>query len=356
MDYLRAIQVPFRPTTLIMIGVFSLIMTAFLTAAAALQVVGIWALIAVLLMNIWVLKYCYVLLEHVADGATEPPVMDADMLSPFESRPVLQAALLVAGGTLCYKLGGAAGFTLGVLFLLAFPATAALLGMGSNVFQAVNPVAWFRVVRGLGPLYAALLALLVVIAGVLWLMMRWQPPMFFRVAIFLTCEVAFFGLIGSAIWLRRRELGYEPSRSPERSAARAETERVKQRARMIDEMFQSARIGKHVDATAPLARWLRELDADHVARDSLHVAEQALKWQLAPALNPIGSTLIRHLLRFGRPDAALAIFGMFRERSAQFTMDSAADLRTLAEYAESLGKDELAQSMRLETPIHQPPS
>ena len=51
-------------------------------------------------------------------------------------------------------------------------------------------------------------------------------------------------------------------------------------------------------------------------------------------------------------DVALAIFEMFRQQSARFTMDSAADLRTLAEYAESVGKEELAQSMRLETPIH----
>jgi hypothetical protein len=36
-------------------------------------------------------------------------------------------------------------------------------------------------------------------------------------------------------------------------------------------------------------------------------------------------------------------------------MDSAADLRTLAEYAESVGRDELAASMRLETPVFQPP-
>jgi hypothetical protein len=356
MDYLRAIQVPFRPTSLIMIGVFSLIMTALLTAAAALGVVGLWAVIAVALMNMWVLKYCYVLLEHIADGANEPPVMEADMLSPFESRPLLQAALLVAGGMLCFKLGGAAGVTLAAVFLLVFPATVALLGMGENVFQAMNPIAWFRVIRGLGPLYPALLALLALIAGIGWLLLRWQPPLFFIIAIFLTCEVAFFGLIGSAIWLRRRALGYEPSRSPERTEAREERARVKLRTGMLDEVFQNARIGKHVDATAPLAKWLRDADSEYAVRDSLHVAEQALKWQLLPALNPIGSTLIRHLLRFGRPDAALAIFEMFRNRSPQFTMDSAPDLRILADHAESVGKEDLARSMRLETPVAHPPA
>jgi hypothetical protein len=84
------------------------------------------------------------------------------------------------------------------------------------------------------------------------------------------------------------------------------------------------------------------------------VAEQALKWQTPAALNPIGSTLIRHLMRFGRPDAALAVFEIIRAGAPNFTMDSANDLRTLAEYAESIGREALAQSMRLETPVFQP--
>jgi hypothetical protein len=166
--------------------------------------------------------------------------------------------------------------------------------------------------------------------------------------------VGFFGLIGACIWLRRRQLGFEPSRSPERAAARVESERVKLRARMLDDIFQQSRIGNHVDATGPLAQWLRDADSDVAVRDALHVAEQALKWKTPTALNPIGSTLIRNLLRFGRPDAALAVFEMFRAQHPLFTMDSAPDLRTLAEYAESVGKEDLAQTMRLETPIHHP--
>jgi hypothetical protein len=348
MDYLRAILVPFQPASLVLISVFSLLLAFFLSVA------GFWGFIASLLIHVWILKYCYVLIEHIADGATEPPVMDADMLSPFETRPWAQGALLVAGGTLCYKLGGDLGLTLAVLLLIAFPASAALLGMGENVFQAMNPLAWYRVIRGLGPLYLVLLAALAGIAGVCWWLLRWQPPRLLGVAILLFCEVAFFSLIGSSIWLRRRALGFEPSRSPERVAARTESERVKLRAKMLDDVFQQVRMGKHVDATAPLAGWLREVDAALAVRDSLHVAEQALGWKTPAALNPIGSTLIRHLLRFGRPDAALKVFEMFRSRSAQFTMDSAPDLRTLAEYAESVGKIDLAQSMRLETPIHHP--
>ncbi len=354
MDYLQVLLVPFRPASLLLVALFSLFISFFLWAAGFLGMMGLLALLGVLVLNVWVLKYCFVLVEQLADGATEPPVLDLDMLSPFEKRPWTLAALLVVCATLCWKVDGNAGIALAVLFVLLIPAQTAQIAMGDNIFQAMNPLAWFRVIRGLGVLYPALLAALAVIVGVTALLVELPLWTLFEVGIFLLCEVGFFGLIGSCIWLRRRQLGFEPSRSPERAATREEGARVKLRAGMLDEVFRNARIGKHVDATAPLVRWLRDADGDYAVRDSLHVAEQALKWQLLPALNPIGSTLIRHLLRFGRPDAALSIFEMFRKRSPQFTMDSASDLRVLAEYAESVGKEELAQSMRLETPVVHP--
>jgi hypothetical protein len=218
----------------------------------------------------------------------------------------------------------------------------------------VNPVTLFRVIRGLGPLYIALLAAMVVYAAIGWFISGTGLWRFFVHAVHLLCEISFFALIGGCMYLRRRQLGYVAANSPERAEERAESERVKLRARMMDEVFQLARNGRQVDATAPLANWLRDLDAEHVCRDAYFAAEQVLRWENPAALNTIGSTLIRHLLRFGRPDAALAVFERLRGHTARFTMDSAPDLRTLAEYAESTGREELAASMRLETPIHHP--
>ncbi len=65
-------------------------------------------------LQIWVLKYCYVLIEQLADGATEPPVMSTDMLSPFEIRPWVQLAIIIAGTTLCMAIGGIASVVLAV--------------------------------------------------------------------------------------------------------------------------------------------------------------------------------------------------------------------------------------------------
>lgn len=347
MDSLRVLLVPFHTTNLLMVGIFSVLLTFCLW-------LGPWGWFAGWFLQVWVFKYCYVLIEQLANGATEPPVMDTDMLSPGEARPWIQAALLTIGGWTCYWIGGTTGIALGIALLVLLPATVAILGFGEEPWQVVNPVTLFRVIRGLGPYYLLMLLALVFCGAIGWALMSLDLWALLENAIALWCEVAFFSFVGASLYLRRKQLGYEPRKSPERAEARAEAERLKERARMVDDVFQLVRIGRHVDATAPLAKWLRDTDAEHASKDAYYIAEQSLKWDSPAALNPLGSTLIRHLMRFGRPDAALAVFEILRKRAPNFTMDSAHDLRTLAEYAESNGREALAQSMRLETPVYQP--
>jgi pentatricopeptide repeat protein len=347
MDHLRILLVPFQLTSLILVVVFSLLITLF---SAANSILGIAAQI---FLQIWVLKYCYVVVESLADGATEPPVMSTDMLSPFETRPWVQLGLIVAATALCTAIGGVPALVLAIVFFLLLPASIAVLGIGEPFFQAVNPLMLFRMIRGLGPYY--LLILVSIPIGIILLLQRLGAWALFQNAAFLFCELSFFSLIGGAMYLRRAQLGSEPSRSPERQAAREESERVKLRARMIDEVFQQVRIGKHVEATRPLAQWMRDLDGPTAARDAQHLVAQALGWDNISGLNTIGSTLIRHLLRAGRPDTALRIFEQLRARTPTLTIDSPDDLRTLADYAESVGREELATSMRLETPVYHGP-
>src|SRR6187549_2083944 len=101
MDHLRVLLVPFHPTNLVMVGIFSVLFTFLLSG-------GMFGIFGALFLQIWVFKYCYVVVEHLADGASEPPVMDTEMLSPLEFRPWIQAALLLGGGWICYKIGGTA--------------------------------------------------------------------------------------------------------------------------------------------------------------------------------------------------------------------------------------------------------
>jgi pentatricopeptide repeat protein len=349
MDLLRVILVPFQATSLILIGVFAFLLTFF-------ELGGIYGIFASLIIQIWVVKYCYVLVEHIADGALEPPVMSTDTLSPFEIRPWVQLAIIIAGAMLCMKIGGVAGLLLGCVLLALLPASIAVLGVGEPFYQAVNPLMLFRLVRGLGPYYLLILGSIAVYSGILQLLRALDVWSLIFHAVGLVCEISFFALIGGCMYLRRHQLGIEPSRSPERAAAREEAERVKLRAQMLDEVFQQARIGKFIEATRPLARWLGSLDGDTATRDAQFVASQVISWRMPAGLNTIGSTLIRHLLRAGRPEVALSVFERLREQSPALTLDSPDDLRALIDFAEDAGRADLATTLRLETPIIRPRS
>jgi hypothetical protein len=347
MDYLRVLLVPFNPACLILVAIVSVLLTLFGS-------VGLYGMLGTLILQVWVFKYCYVLIEDLADGKPEPPVLSTDMLSPLEIRPWVQLFIVAAAFWLCWFIGGNAGLALGVFFLALFPASVAILGFGEMPWQAINPLTLFRVIRGLGPHYLILLAAMIVYATLSWAVASVSPLRVITHAVNLFLEISFFALIGGALYMRRKQLGYEPTNSPERREAREENERTKLRAKMVDDIFQQVRLGKNVDATRPLAGWLRDLDGEYATRDALFVAEQAVRWDYTAALNPIGSTLIRHLLRAGRPDSALSVFQVLRARAPSFTMDSADDLRTLADYADSKGYDALATSMRMETPVYHP--
>lgn len=349
MDHLRVLLVPFHVTSLMLVAAFS-VLFAFLDYG------GMFGFAAGVLAQIWIVKYCYVLIEDIADGALEPPVMSTEMLSPFEIRPWVQLAIVIAGAVACNALGGNAGVLLAAILLVVLPASIAVLGVGEPFYQAVNPLMLYRLIRGLGPYYLLILISIPIYLGILALLESWGAWGLVTHAATLLCEISFFSLIGGCLYLRRHQVGIEPSRTPERTAAREETERVKLRAHMIDDVFQQARIGKYVEATRPLAQWLRTLDGETAALDAQFIAAQAMGWNMPAGLNTIGSTLIRHLLRAGRPDTALRVFERLRERNPTLTLDSPDDLRMLIDFAEGAGRDELAASMRLETPVFRPHS
>ena len=347
MDHLRVLLVPFHPTSLILIAVAAVLLSFFGSA-------GMYGMLGTLILQIWVVKYGYALVEHIADGATEPPVMSLEMLSPSEIRPWLQVGLIALGMLVCKAIGGDAGVVLGIILLALLPASMAVLGLGEAYHQAVNPLMLLRVVRGLGPYYIAILVSIPLYLGLLFVLATLGIWNLLWYAAALACEISFFALIGGCLYLRRHEIGLEPSRSPERAAAREEREREQVRARMVDDVFQQVRIGKHVEASRPLAKWLSALDGETAARDARHITGQILGWGSDAALNTLGSTLVRHLLRAGRPDAALATFEKLRQHAPAVTLDSADDLRALAEYADGIGRAELATSLRLETPVYRP--
>src|SRR6185295_8034720 len=213
MDLLRILLVPFQPASLILVVVFAVLLAICGSA-------GFYGIFAQLFLQIWVVKYGYVIIEHIADGEREAPVMDTDMLSPFETRPWVQLAIVGAGMMACFAIGGRGAWYLGTPLLLLLPASMAVLGVGEAFYQAVNPLMLWRLVRGLGVYYLLILAAIPLYAGLLYLVDRANAWSVFWHATALFCELSFFSLIGGCLYLRRHHLGLEPRHTPERSAAR----------------------------------------------------------------------------------------------------------------------------------------
>src|SRR3569832_315413 len=97
MDLLKFLRIPFQATSLVLVAIFAVLLALFDSR-------GLYGIIVQLFLQIWVLKYCYVVLEHIADGAPEPPVMDTDMLSPLEMRPWVQLGLVVGTAAMCMEI------------------------------------------------------------------------------------------------------------------------------------------------------------------------------------------------------------------------------------------------------------
>ena len=316
MDHLRVLLVPFHATNLLMVGVFALLLTFCLSARLLRAGSRAWFL------QVWVFKYCYVLVEHLADGATEPPVMDTDMLSPSNrargSRPRCSS---VGGGSVTGSAAPAGIAARRRVARCCCPATVAILGFGERPWQAVNPVTLFRVIRGLGPYY--LLMLLVARRSAprsCWLLdARRICGHCSRHAIALWCEVAFFSLVGAlpVPAPQAARIRAQPQPGARRGARRSRTRSSCARG-WSTRSSSSCASANTSTPRAPLANWLRDTrrrtrsEATRTTSPSRRCAGTR-----PAALNHHRQHVDPPSLRFGRPDAALAVFELLRKRAPE---------------------------------------
>jgi len=144
---------------------------------------GLAGLPLAILLASWFFKYAYILFDHVVNGYDEPPVLDMQMMNPVdEQRPVAQIAILglIVVGVKLVDAGFGASVATGLALLLAawLPASIAVLGLEGNAAKAVYPVLLLRFIKGLGPAYLLVLALVAAYALCLTLVVRlefWLP-------------------------------------------------------------------------------------------------------------------------------------------------------------------------------------
>ena len=134
---LRYLAVPLRTAPLLLIGTWSV----FLVMAVNARFLGIW--LGLVLLS-WFSKYCFVLMDRLAEGVVEPPVLSTEMVNPLdEQRPVILLLMMLGlyfGARAASAWVGESGHLVLLLTGAAIlPAVVAVQGATGMVVQSLNP-------------------------------------------------------------------------------------------------------------------------------------------------------------------------------------------------------------------------
>jgi hypothetical protein len=351
-ETLKYLLVPLRGASIVLIAIFSMLL---LIAASG----GLLGLPLALLTISWFFKYGFALLDHIADGVLEPPVLSYEMLNPLnESRPL---GLLLVVSTysfltevLGYWLTAEVTTALRAFGLLLLPAIIMAQAAG-GFWQSLNPILLLRLVVRVPGSYVLILA---VLAGFWWLasaLVRWLPaaelpfsvhiplPESVRIAIVMYAWLASFAMIGGVLYVRRQELGFEPTHSPERGAQKADRERQREMDHLIDRIFAEWRGGAYGNAWRTIEAHLqRSARPREELRELFARAEQWPDGRLAYRL---AQELVPQLLAARRTGDALDIARSQLRVDARFKPIASTDTIKLIELARNAGDRRTARML-----------
>ena len=348
--YLRHMLRPARDGAAGVVGGFTL--GLYLAAKA-----GLAGLPLAILLASWFFKYAYILFDHVVNGYDEPPVLDMQMMNPVdEQRPVAQIAILglIVVGVKLVDAGFGARVATGLaLFLAAWlPASIAVLGLEGNAAKAVYPVLLVRMIKGLGPAYLLVLALVAAYALCLTLVVRLEfwLPVATAMAMFATLSV--YSVLGGAIYERRDALGIEPFQSPERTAARARELELRQDQRAVDAAYDQTRIGAHANAWRLLQDWLDSRGG--AIEDYRWLCDRVANWPDARYPTRLTQEYVARLLALKRTGEALDVVTARLRLDPGFRPAAAAATLQLARMAAVGGAPRTARTLLADFAQHYP--
>jgi hypothetical protein len=157
--------------------------------------------------------------------------------------------------------------------------------------------------------------------------------------------LSIFSLIGGVIFVRRKQVGFEPRSSPEMAAAAAEVERIKRRSRALDEAYGLVRAREYRRAAEPLRQWLSGLNAQYVTMDVRAIMTQAAQWNSDRALAEVSHCVVTYLIQIAKLDLALESLTATLGQLPSYALGSEDETVALASHAKGLGDLQLARTI-----------
>jgi len=322
-----------------------LLIAAIAFGLALANFAGLFGLPLALILTSWFFKYAYALLDDVAHGLDEAPVLSMEMVNPLSQRPTAQVLICLGAWAVTQWTDGGVRAAFIALFALSLPASAAILGASGKLLQAVNPLALWTVMRALGVYYVGILALIVAGGWLAWWIVALPVWLVFKLAIVQFVVLANFNAIGAALYERREQLDLDVLRSPERAQQRLEAERTRARARMVDDIYALIRVRKYAGVAATLTAWFDATSRDELRVDAAEILQRAMSWNDLRAFSIIAPLCIVRLHDARLTGEALDAWEDALDHDPAFQLTPADKAGALAELSSLAGRRALARKI-----------
>ncbi|HXS91161.1 MAG TPA: hypothetical protein VN705_17515 [Steroidobacteraceae bacterium] len=322
---------------LLLIGTFSVL----LVLAVYARFLGIPLALIVLS---WFSKYSFVLMDRLAEGVVEPPVLSTEMVNPLdEQRPlillVMTIGLFYGSNAASYWVGNGGSLVLFIAVAATLPAVVAVQGATGTVVQSLNPR---RVLGLIGRLRGDYLLILGFVALV-WLFARWVVassigdalPLVVRIALLMYAWLAMFSLIGGVLFERRFDIGLDDVHTPEGVTDDDDAPDERMRDREIDRIYAEWRGGAHANAWNTVLALVGK-SSDPIA-ELRWLYQRAAQWPDGRLADRLARELLPRLLVQRSTGEALDLVRERLKKDARFRPAGSADLLTLVHLARTAG-------------------
>lgn len=341
---------PLKNTTLIVVAAvygFALWLASF---------AGLFGIPLRILVTLSLWRYAYDVLRRFAQGRhVGVPAPSIESMSLLPDRGLVLHCLLFlslfylfVSTPLLGESFGAASLRIGVLGLLAvvFPASAAMIGMGSSAGAALNPIDLVACARTFGRDYAVLLLVglaVVLVASVAQATIApvfgWFAGLVSDISIVWTF-LALFALIGAAIHEHRFDFAIPGEHEPDEEVA--DRRRRHDWQQSIDRAYAAFRSDLPAKGHATLRQLLDQEQRSLTIYQ--YVFDQLMGWADQAPARHFAVGYIGRLLDAGLEHEALDLFATWRRRSSAFVID-ARHADALAGYARSIGRHSVADDL-----------
>jgi hypothetical protein len=327
------------PTILVTAAVYGLL--AWICVQAG--IFGIWLGI-LLFVSLW--RYCYTVLLAVAQGHHRIPPPDIDSMNPIGKWAWFWHWFFFPGLVIATAPYQPLGSAVALLAALVFPASAAIMGLSSNLAAAFNPAALAHFARTLGADYWALVLGFVAIVAGAFLTVSYVVPFLGFLALILSfvlmvwALLASFALIGTT--LRAHRLDFEIAGEVKPREERALALQHAEWRKSLDIAYGSFRSGLLVSGYNTLHALVAE-NSDSI-EVNFWLVENMLEWQDKKYALEVAAKLMPRLLARGDAAGALELYRRCRRRDPEFR-PAPKEAEQIAAHAVACGQTGLATEL-----------